>query len=173
MRLILVLFAVAATGALAADAFACSCAARPDAERFAAAEGAFIGTLVERRDLGDPNRVSRSSGDPYVNVYRVEESFKGGFSGTVEIKTVASSATCGLDWPVGTRSALYPRKANGGWTAGSCDEGRVEGMRAAAAAAQPPLVKRAKTKSRRAVRCAPRKAKAKRRAAARRRSRRT
>lgn len=153
-RWIALTVALLALGVFAASASACSCAAVPDAERFAAAEAAFIGTLVERRDLGDPNRRYRSSTDPYVNVYRVDESFKGGFSGTVELRTAMSSATCGLDSPVGTQSAIYPRRVEGVWGAASCDVGTIAGMRAAAAAAAPkkPVAKRKKRK-RAARRC--------------------
>jgi hypothetical protein len=166
MRLILVALAVVTCGVFAVDAFACSCAARPDAERFAEAQGAFVGTLVERRDLSQPGRPFISTGDPFVNVYRVDEVHKGSFGATVEIRTVRNDATCGLDHPVGTQIALYPRERDGAWHGGTCDVTTIEGMRAAAAAVapKPPVVRRtaksrrAKKKSRRVVRCAPRKA---------------
>src|SRR5687768_14859182 len=157
-RFVVVSLVVIATGVLAASAAACSCAARPEPERFAAAEGAFIGTLLERRDATPPGQPYQSSGDPFVNVYRVDEAFKGPFKAgeTVEIHTARFDASCGLSHPVGTQIALYPRRREAIWGGGSCDVGTFDGMRAAAAAAAPkPVVKRLKRK-RRATRCKPR-----------------
>jgi hypothetical protein len=114
-----------------ADAMACSCPAKSDAERLAAAEAAFVGTLMERRDTSDPSRPYQSSADSFVNVYRVDESYKGGLSGIVEIRTARFDASCGLDFPIGSQQALYPRRYEGGWTGGTCDLGTIEGMRAA------------------------------------------
>ncbi len=125
--------ALVALGAFAASASACSCPWKPDAERFAAAEAAFVGTLVDRHVI-----------DRYrsVHVYRVDEVHKGAFGETVEIETATDGGTCGLPPQTGTQSAIYPRRFEGGWRAGSCDEGSVAGMRAAA---RPPARPRTRT----------------------------
>ena len=129
VRIVLLLLVLCAVGA--AEASACSCAGRPDGPRLADAGAAFVGTLVERREL--PRLAPlQSSADPFVNVYRVEQVHKGALGETVEVHTVRSSATCGLDEPVGTRVALYLRATPAGWAAGSCNLTTPEGMAAAA-----------------------------------------
>jgi hypothetical protein len=156
MRLILVLSAVAAVaGFAAAEAMACSCAAGRDGERLAAAGGAFIGTLVAQRTEAGGDEISR----PIVNTYRVERAVKGSIGETVEVHSVSGGATCGLDHPIGSRIAIYLRgRPDGGWTGYLCDTTTPEAMVAAAGPAQPRVVRRKRARKRRAVRCAPRKA---------------
>jgi hypothetical protein len=128
-RLVLVLLVLGAVWAPSASA--CSCAGRSDAERLTDAGAAFVGTLVERREL--PRLAPlESSGDPFVNVYRVEQVHKGTLGETVEVHTVRSGATCGLEEPVGTRIALYLRSTPAGWSGGLCSQTTPEGMAAAA-----------------------------------------
>ncbi len=132
---VFVALALAGLGAFAASASACSCAWKPDADRFTAAEAAFVGTLVEHRVVGEFRA---------VQVYRVDEVHKGAFGETVEIHTAESGGTCGLSNQLGNQVALYPVRRNGVWDAGACDVGSVAGMRAAAAKAAPPSPRRAR-----------------------------
>lgn len=145
VRIVLAGLAVAASGVLAAEAGACSCAQQPERKRFAEADGAFVGTLVERRSLAPGGQSFVGSGDPVVNVYRVERRYKGRLGTRVEIRTALSDATCGLTEEVGTRVALYLDRAGGRWESGSCSVSSAGAMRAAAARASRAR-KRAKTR---------------------------
>ena len=97
---------------LVADASACSCAP-VDLERdLPRADGAFIGTVLERR----------VEGDRAVYLFRAEQVYKGDISNRVEIETAASGAACGLELGVGDRTGLLLTREGGTWTSGLCSE---------------------------------------------------
>jgi hypothetical protein len=116
--------------ALPASAAACSCARQPEAERLRAADGAFTGTLVSRRALKDTG----SSADPIVHRYRVDRRYKGRIGRTVRVRTVRSSAACGL--PAQRRVALYLQRSGGRWRSNLCQMTTARAMRRAARGAR-------------------------------------
>ena len=98
--------------ALAGDALACTCAP-VDLERdLPRADGAIIGTVLERHGRGDE----------VVYLFRVEQVYKGDIDNRVEIVTNAQTATCGLDLAVGTRIGLLLERQAGEWRSGLCSE---------------------------------------------------
>lgn len=111
---------VAAALVLVADASACSCAP-VDLERdLPRADGAFIGTLLERRE--PPAAAVQSSGDPVTLVFRVEQVYKGDIDGRVEVVTARSGASCGLGTRVGERAGLLLDREGGVWRSGLCSQ---------------------------------------------------
>lgn len=115
--------------ALPATASACSCAKLPEAKRFKAADAAFTGTLVSRHALDpDPGGVE-SSGDPFVNKYRLDRRYKGRLFRTVWVRTVRDESSCGL--PPRRRVALYLDRVHGHWESGLCEVTTRRAMRRA------------------------------------------
>ena len=95
---------------LAADAAACSC--RPvDLERdLPRADGAFVGTVLERRE-------TEAS---VLLLFRVEQVYKGEIDGRIEVATARGGAACGLDLPVGERVGLLLEHDGETWRSGLC-----------------------------------------------------
>ena len=92
MRLFLagVLAAVTVVAATATPAHACSCAV-PDARSLLAqTDGAFVGHLVERRDLGDGRAVF---------TFRVERRVKGAIGSTVDVESASNGAAGEENFP--------------------------------------------------------------------------
>lgn len=112
------LFAAAAVLAAAlvlvavADAAACTCRA-PDLRRdLPAADGAVVGSVLEKR-------VGASQ---TTFLLRVEQVYKGDISNRVEVVTNAQSATCGLELAVGERVGLLLERVSGEWRSGLCSQ---------------------------------------------------
>jgi hypothetical protein len=98
--------------ALAADAFACSCI-RPNLVRdLPRADGAFVGTVLERH-------VGRQT---VTYLFRVEQVYKGEIENRIELVTPASGAACGLEVAVGQRIGLLLTRADGEWRSGLCSQ---------------------------------------------------
>jgi len=115
---------------LPASAAACSCAREPEAKRFRTADAAFTGTLVSRRELESTG----SSGDRFVHRYRVDRRYKGRIGRTVRVRTVRSTATCGL--PTTRRIAVYLTRVDGHWASNLCATTTARAMRRAARGAR-------------------------------------
>jgi hypothetical protein len=115
------LFAVGVAAlVLAAEASACSCAP-PDLERdLPRADGAFIGTLLERRE--PPPATIQASDDPVTLVFRVEQVYKGDIDTRVEVVTSRDGASCGLGTAVGERVGLLLDRERGVWRGGLCGQ---------------------------------------------------
>jgi hypothetical protein len=100
------------------DACACSCVA-PDAdaylERF---DGAFIGRLVEKREV-DRGGIWRTI-DPAVYVFRVEAVAKGDLPQTLHVISAVSGASCGLEVPKDERIGLFLEREGGEWRSSLC-----------------------------------------------------
>ena len=111
MRLtVSVLLAVVALVA-AAGAEACTCAP-VDLERdLPRADGAIVGTVLERRE---------AAGGQRVFLFRVEQLYKGDIVNRVEVTTARDSAACGLDARVGERLGLLLERDGERWRAGLC-----------------------------------------------------
>ena len=107
---------------------ACSCALPDPRAALAQADGAFVGTLVSRRQLEQQA----------VLVFSVEKSLKGAIGRTVEVRTAANSAGCGLEAPVGTRVGLVLERRGGAWYGYLCWQFDPSGLLAAALPLPPP-----------------------------------
>ena len=97
---------------LTAEAYACSC--RPvDLQRdLPTAEGAMIGTVLERS----------VSGDTATYRFRVEQVYKGDVENRAEVVTPASGAACGLELAVDDRVGLLLTRDGGVWRSGLCSQ---------------------------------------------------
>ena len=98
--------------AAAAEAYACSC--RPvDLERdLPAADGAMIGTVLERT----------VSGETATYRFRVEQVYKGDVDSRAEVVTAANGAACGLEAGVGERLGLLLDREGSEWRSGLCSQ---------------------------------------------------
>jgi hypothetical protein len=110
MRVVVATAAVAL--ALAADALACSCAPVDLVRDLPRADGAFIGTVLERR----------SEGGSAVYLFRVEQVYKGEIDNRVEVVTASDGAACGLEAEVGDRTGLLLTRGGGEWRSGLCSQ---------------------------------------------------
>jgi hypothetical protein len=100
--------------ALAGDALACTCAPVDLVRDLPSADGAFVGTVLERRET-----------EASVNLlFRVEQVYKGDIENRVEVETSRDGATCGLDLPVGERVGLLLDRDGALWRSSLCS--RVE-----------------------------------------------
>ena len=97
---------------LAADAAACTCAPVNLERDLPRADGAVVGSVLERR----------VEGDRAVYLFRVEQVYKGDISNRVEVETAASGAACGLELGVGDRTGLLLQREGGAWTSSLCSQ---------------------------------------------------
>jgi hypothetical protein len=107
---------------------ACSCALPDPRETLARGDGAFVGTLVSRRQVDQHA----------VLVFSVEKTLKGSIGGTVEVSTASNGAACGLEAPVGTRVGLVLERRGGAWHGYLCWQFAPEELLAAALPLPPP-----------------------------------
>lgn len=106
----MLVLAAAALAADVEDARACSCALPDAREALAQADGAFVGTLVSRRQ-GDREAVL---------TFSVERSLKGSIGRTIDVSTPSNSAACGIEVPVGKRVGLVLERRSGAWRGHLC-----------------------------------------------------
>jgi len=108
-----VVVAIAALSlALAADAFACSCLRVNLVRDLPKADGAFIGTVLERR-------VERQTA---IYLFRVEQVYKGEIENRVEVVSAANGAACGLELRVDQRIGLLLTREGGTWRSSLCSQ---------------------------------------------------
>ena len=141
VRRLFLLVVLALGGAVALGdqaAFGCSCVGVPAKDQLAAADGAFVGTVIERRDprAGAPG--PQSSADPVDVVFRVERAYKGDLGDEVVVQTNRFGASCGIEAEVGERIGLVMDREDGRWTGGLC--GQVDPEELARAARPGPPV---------------------------------
>jgi hypothetical protein len=98
--------------AFAADALACSCLPVDLVRDLPRAEGAFVGTLLEREDGAATATL----------LFRVEQVYKGDISNRVEVVTPRGSAACGVEVPVGERIGLLLERGGGVWRSTLCSQ---------------------------------------------------
>ena len=97
---------------MAGDALACSCAP-VDLERdLPEADGAVVGSVLERR----------VDGDTATYLLRVEQAYKGDISDRIEVVTPVDGAACGLEAAVGDRLGLLLAREGGEWRSGLCSQ---------------------------------------------------
>ncbi len=114
--------ALVALVALGAEpAHACSCRARAPAEILAESDGAFVGVYTGRDDPPAGGEVL-FSGRRVVNHFRVEQVLKGDIGATVDVVSVASGASCGLELEPGDVTGLFLRRDGGAWTSSLCEQ---------------------------------------------------
>ncbi len=97
---------------MAGDALACTCAPVDLVRDLPRADGAFIGTLLEREDREATSTL----------LFRVEQVYKGGISNRVEVETERGGAACGIEAPVGERLGLLLERDGGVWRSSLCSQ---------------------------------------------------
>lgn len=110
---------------------ACSCFYGDPRDRFAQADGAFVGTFVESHPV-EPAPTSSDADTIYTFV--LDEEYKGelGEPGdTVEVHAALSGASCGLETTTGEQYGiyLYLRESDGAWESSLCSQVSPETMR--------------------------------------------
>jgi hypothetical protein len=97
---------------LSAEAYACSC--RPvDLQRdLPTADGAIVGTVLERS----------VSGQTATYRFRVEQIYRGDVESRAEVVTPAGGAACGLELAVGDRVGLLLTRDGNVWRSGLCSQ---------------------------------------------------
>jgi hypothetical protein len=98
--------------ALAADAFACSCLPVDLVRDLPRADGAFVGTVLERR-------VEKQNA---IYLFRVEQVYKGDIENRIEVVTAADGAACGLELGVDQRTGLLLMRDGGAWRSSLCSQ---------------------------------------------------
>jgi hypothetical protein len=98
--------------ALAGDALACSCLPVDLARDLPRADGAFVGTLLERHD-GEATSTL---------LFRVEQVYKGDIENRVEVETARGGAACGIELPVDERIGLLLERVGGVWRSSLCSQ---------------------------------------------------
>jgi hypothetical protein len=96
--------------AVAGDAVACTCAPVDLARDLPRADGAFVGTVLERHET----EASVSM------LFRVEQVYEGDISNRVEVETSRDGAACGLELPVGERVGLLLDRDGDLWRSSLC-----------------------------------------------------
>jgi len=96
----------------AGDALACTCAPVDLVRDLPRADGAFIGTLLERADRGATSTL----------LFRVEQVYKGDISNRVEVETARDGAACGIEAPAGQRIGLLLERSGGVWRSSLCSQ---------------------------------------------------
>lgn len=93
---------------------ACSCAAPFDlTEAIDNHEAAFVGTLVEKRDIG---------GGESMYTFEVEEWVKGDLGAAIEVRSASDGAGCGFEFFGGERIGAFLRMERGHLTGGLCSQ---------------------------------------------------
>ena len=117
MRAIVTACAAAAAAAVVAlgvpaDAFACSCLRVDLIRDLPRADGAFVGTVLERK-------VERRNA---VYLFRVEQVYKGDIENRIEVVSAANGAACGLELQVDERTGLLLTRVGGQWRSSLCSQ---------------------------------------------------
>jgi hypothetical protein len=98
--------------ALAGDALACSCLPVDLARDLPRADGAFVGTLLERTDRKATSTLR----------FRVEQVYKGDIENRVEVETALGGPACGIEVPAGERIGLLLERDGAVWRASLCSQ---------------------------------------------------
>ena len=126
----------------AESAQACSCVPPRPRQQLEQADGAFVGRLLAVRAVDPPAEGEPiSSGDPTDYIYRVGRVAKGGpglrRGRKVRVRSVRSSATCGLPRERGRLYGLFLTRRNGRWHSSLCSVVSPADMPAASASRTP------------------------------------
>lgn len=108
--------AALALAAATTNAAACSCFHGDPRKMLVDADAAFVGRLVEQ-----PSRSSSSTAlVPYA--FEVDRAIKGRLPRRIEVYGSASSASCGIEAPVGQPIGLYLSREGGRWHSSLCQQ---------------------------------------------------
>lgn len=121
LLLVLLLTATALVAPSIPHAKACSCAPYDVRERLPEVDAAFVGRLIARKDPAPVGGLFSS--DTRVRYrFSVERPVKGALpSGTIDVWSSSSGASCGLETPIGERAGiLLERDGDDRWTSGLC-----------------------------------------------------
>lgn len=98
--------------AATAQAYACSCAPVDLERALPLADGAMIGTVLERSVVGDTATYR----------FRLEQVYQGDVENRPVVVTPASGASCGLELAVGDRVGLLLTRDGDVWRSGLCSQ---------------------------------------------------
>jgi hypothetical protein len=114
LRLAFVFIVVAGVFVAGAPARACSCVEMDLGSRLPEADGAFVGTYVDREPLSDGRAAW---------TFVVERVVKGPFGPTAVVRTSGDGASCGIELFDGPRAGLLLDRANDGvWESSLCQQ---------------------------------------------------
>jgi hypothetical protein len=114
LRILAVLVLLAGSVVVAAPARACSCVPMDLERRIPRAEGAFVGTYVDRHTVGDGHAAW---------TFDVERVVKGSFGPTAIVRTNLDGAACGIELLDGPRTGLLLDRAEDGvWESSLCQQ---------------------------------------------------
>jgi hypothetical protein len=117
---------------------ACSCPLPGDPrDRLAAADGAFIGKLVGRRETGPLGSII-STGRDVIYTFEVAEAVKGDIGQRVDLRSAASGMSCGFEVPADQAIGILLDRRSGMWRSGLCGQIEPGKLRAAAAPSPAP-----------------------------------
>jgi hypothetical protein len=111
---------------------ACSCVLRTPKQLLHRADAAFVGTVVDERQI-DPTTT--------VQTFAVEGVFKGALPAAVDVTEPIGSgggSTCGIAYPRATRVAVVLYHQGDGWTTDSCSLVSLADLEAVAPSPLPP-----------------------------------
>ncbi|HVF52391.1 MAG TPA: hypothetical protein VNC78_02165 [Actinomycetota bacterium] len=134
IRSMKLIFAVAAIVLLTAlPAKACSCAYSDPRDRLEEADGAIIGTFLDRRPATEPTPGGETNSfEDTIYRFSVDEVFKGEFGNEVEVHSASNGASCGLEVQEGQKYGLFLTMAEDAWNSNLCSQTSPEEMRKAA-----------------------------------------
>src|ERR687898_608946 len=114
LRLAFIWALVAGLVVAGSPARACSCVEMDVAMRLPEADGAFVGTLVQREGISNQRAVF---------TFDVERVIKGRFGRTAIVRTNASGASCSIELLDGPRDGfLLDRTSDGMWESDLCSQ---------------------------------------------------
>jgi hypothetical protein len=113
LRLAFVLILVAGVFVAGTPARACSCAEMDLGPRLSEADGAFVGTYVDRDPLSDGRAAW---------TFVVERVVKGAFGPTAIVRTSGSGASCGIEIYDPRAGLLLDRANDGIWESSLCQQ---------------------------------------------------
>ncbi|NUT57047.1 MAG: hypothetical protein HOQ03_13865 [Thermoleophilia bacterium] len=97
---------------LAADADACTCVPVDLDRDLPRADGAMIGTVLERRFTATKT----------ILRFRVEQIYKGDLDSRIDVESERGGAACGLELDVGQRTGLLLERAGDTWRSSLCSQ---------------------------------------------------
>ncbi len=103
---------------------ACSCLPPDPWTYLQQSDGAFVGHLIDRRDIGN-GRVALT--------FSVERALKGQIGRTVEVRTSGGGAACGIEASVGERVGLFLTREGQTWIGDLCRQVEPEDLLTAVA----------------------------------------
>ena len=129
LRLAFVFLLMAGVFVAGAPARACSCVEMDLASRLPEADGAFVGTYVDRDPLGDGRAAW---------TFLVERVVKGPFGPTAIVRTSGSGASCGIELYDARAGLLLDRANDGVWESSLCQQVPPNELLAFAQTSDPP-----------------------------------